>query len=124
VADDVRGIVATSRSVLQQGGGAEGVVVVAVGVDDEAHREVGDPAQLRHDPGAVGEEPGVHYGDALRPHDQGGVAEAGQEVDAGGDLACLPGCPRLAERLWPCGLDGIWGTAHGMACLYSWVTEP
>jgi hypothetical protein len=123
VADDVRRGMAARGRVLQQGGRVEGVVVVAVGVDHVAHGQVGDAAQFLDDPWAVGEEPGVHDGDTLRPHDQGRVAETGQEEDPRGDPTCLLGCPRLAECLGPCGLDGIGGAAHGIACLYSLTTE-
>jgi len=112
VADDVRGIVPPRRRVVEQGGGAESVVVVAVCVHDVADGQVGQPPQLLHHPGTVGEQPGVDDSRPFGPEDDGGVAETGEEVDAGGDPARPAWCPRRTEGLGTCGQDGVFRAAH------------
>ena len=86
VADDVRSVVAPRGGVLENGRGTERMVVVAVGVDHVADGQVGQVPQLLDHPGAVGEQTGVDHGDRIGTEEKGRVAEAGQEVHAGGDL--------------------------------------
>ena len=113
VPDDVRSLVAAGGGVLEERRGAEGVVVVSVGVDDVADRQIGEAAELLHHPGAVGEQAGVDDGDGVGPQDQRGVPEPGEEVDARTDLGRLMRRARLAQGLGSCGLDGVRGRAHG-----------
>ena len=90
VADDVGRVVPARLGVVEQRRRAEGVVVVAVRVDHVPDGQVGDRPQLAHHPRPAGEEPGVDDRHAVGAEDVRRVAEAGEEVHAGRDLARLP----------------------------------
>ena len=91
VPDDGRRGVSPLGCVVEQRGGAEGVIVVPVRVDDVPDGVVADRPQLAHDARTIHEKARVDHGHAVDPDHERGVAKAGQQVDARGDLAPGPG---------------------------------